>query len=151
MEQSYLNFIIYKLFGSAPEKMHVIILLAAIIVCSAFISNLFRFLGQWTIEKLGINTLQKIRNIIFNKVTQLHVGFFSNERKGDIINIRITNYFSGELRFEDGLPMTHKHDEEGYHGFGMKSMRLIAEKYGGKITAKADGEVFVLNIYLLHK
>ena len=81
-----INFIIYKLFGSAPEKMHVIILLAAIIVCSAFISNLFRFLGQWTIEKLGINTLQKIRNIIFNKVTQLHVGFFSNERKGDIIS-----------------------------------------------------------------
>lgn len=74
-----------------------------------------------------------------------------SERKGDIINIHITNYFSGDLHFEDGLPLTNKHIEEGYHGFGMKSMRLIAEKYGGKITAKADGEVFVLNIYLLHK
>lgn len=73
------------------------------------------------------------------------------ERKGDIVNINITNYFSGELRFENGIPLTHKHEEEGYHGFGMKSMRLIAEKYGGKITAKADGEVFNLCIYLLHK
>lgn len=74
-----------------------------------------------------------------------------SERKGDIINISITNYFSGELRFEDGLPLTHKQEEAGYHGFGMKSMRLIAEKYGGKITARADGEVFNLSIYLLHK
>lgn len=74
-----------------------------------------------------------------------------SERKGDIININITNYFSGELRFEDGLPLTHKQEDAGYHGFGMKSMRLIAEKYGGKITARADGEVFCLSIYLLHK
>ena len=74
-----------------------------------------------------------------------------SERKGDIINIHITNYFSGDLHFEDGLPLTNKHIEEGYHGFGMKSMRLIAEKYGGRITAKADGEVFILSIYLLHK
>lgn len=73
------------------------------------------------------------------------------ESKGDMINITVTNCFSGRLCFEDGLPITCKQEEPGYHGFGMKSMRLIAEKYGGKITAKAEGEIFQLSIYLLHK
>jgi hypothetical protein len=74
-----------------------------------------------------------------------------SERVGDMINITITNYFSGSRVFEDGLPVTGKREDEGYHGFGMKSMRLITEKYGGKITAQAENQVFSLNIYLLHK
>lgn len=74
-----------------------------------------------------------------------------SERLGDVINIQITNYYTGQIQFEDGLPQTRKREEPGYHGFGMKSMRLIAEKYGGEITTKADGEIFTLSIYLLHK
>ena len=81
-----INYLIYRIYGESYDQMEVLVFLAGVIVCSAFISNLFRFLGQWTIEKMSINTLQKIRNEVFHNVTQLHVGYFSNEKKGDIIS-----------------------------------------------------------------
>ncbi len=71
------------------------------------------------------------------------------ERKGDIINISISNYFAHEVTLEDGLPVTTKADDGAFHGFGMKSMRLIAEKYGGRLTVDVDGDMFNLGIYLL--
>ncbi|MBP3426237.1 MAG: ABC transporter ATP-binding protein [Rikenellaceae bacterium] len=85
----FINYAIFRLYGETFDTMDVLIFLAGMIVCSAFLSNLFRFLGQWTVEKMGINTLQRLRDTIFHNVTQLHVGYFSNEHKGDIIS-RIT-------------------------------------------------------------
>ena len=42
-----------------------------------------------------------------------------------------------------------KADDGTFHGFGVKSMRLIAEKYGGRLTVDVDGDMFNLGIYLL--
>lgn len=72
-----------------------------------------------------------------------------SECRGDLLSIHISNYFSGSLQIEDGLPKTSKTEEEGFHGYGMKSMKLIAEKYGGSLSAAAEGELFTLNIYLM--
>ena len=94
------------------------------------------------------NAIEAVQKVSDPEKRIIHIV---SERLGDIINIQITNYFSGEILFVDGLPKTHKQEEPGYHGFGMKSMRLIAEKYGGKIAVKTDGEVFSVSIYLLHK
>lgn len=60
--------------------------------------------------------------------------------------IHIENYFDGDVQFNDGLPATQK--DKNYHGFGMKSMKFIAEKYGGTINAFTTGDVFVLEILL---
>lgn len=73
------------------------------------------------------------------------------EKMGDMININISNYYEGNLELVDGLPKTSKTEEIGFHGFGIKSMKLISEKYNGSLSAKADGELFTLNIYLLNK
>lgn len=94
------------------------------------------------------NAIEAVQQVSDPEKRIIHIV---SERLGDIINIQITNYFSGEVLFEDGLPKTGKQEEPGYHGFGMKSMSLIAEKYGGKITVKTDGEVFSVSIYILYK
>ena len=57
------------------------------------------------------------------------------------------NYYQGELSFSDGLPVTTKEDPR-FHGFGMKSMRMITEKYGGVLSLKAQDQVFYCNILL---
>ena len=31
----------------------------------------------------------------------------------------------------------------------MKSMKLIAEKYGGSLSVSADGDLFTLDVYLM--
>lgn len=71
------------------------------------------------------------------------------ERRGDMVMADIANYYDGELKLVDGLPVTGKRGEEGYHGYGVKSMKMIAEKYGGELSIEADGELFHLRFYLI--
>ncbi|PPL00290.1 ABC transporter ATP-binding protein [Parapedobacter indicus] len=57
-----------------------------IIVISVFLSNLFRYLSQRIMENLRIHTLLNLRKAVFDNVMDLHVGYFNNQRKGDIIS-----------------------------------------------------------------
>lgn len=57
-----------------------------VIVTSVFISNLFRYLSQRVMENLRIHTLLNLRKAVFNNVMDLHVGFFTNSRKGDVMS-----------------------------------------------------------------
>ncbi|WP_099467120.1 ATP-binding protein [Konateibacter massiliensis] len=64
-----------------------------------------------------------------------------------LVAISIDNYYrKGKLEFEDGLPKTTKHNEI-YHGYGMKSIQMIVQKYEGEMTIRAD-EMFHLAILL---
>lgn len=56
------------------------------IIISALLANLFRYLSQRTMENLRVHTLLNLRKAVFNNVMDLHLGFFNNERKGDIIS-----------------------------------------------------------------
>ena len=42
--------------------------------------------------------------------------------------IKCQNYFVGNILFENNLPKTIK-DDKANHGFGMKSIKNIADKY----------------------
>src|SRR5690606_14865657 len=57
-----------------------------VIVISVFLSNIFRYLSQRTMENLRIHTLLNLRRRVFDNVMNMHVGYFSNQRKGDIIS-----------------------------------------------------------------
>lgn len=68
---------------------------------------------------------------------------------GDLVSISVTNYYQGQLHFEEDLPVTTQPDAEDFHGYGMKSMQAIAQKYGGKLKVKAEDGVFNLTIWLI--
>lgn len=46
-----------------------------------------------------------------------------------MVTIHAENPCVGTVEFRDGLPKSHR--DPNYHGFGMRSMERIAEKYGG--------------------
>ncbi len=77
----YVNFIIQEYGRWGALKF-----VCVIIVTSVFLGNLFRYLSQRTMENLRAHTLLNLRRSVFNNVMNLHMGFFSNERKGDIIS-----------------------------------------------------------------
>lgn len=64
--------------------------------------------------------------------------------KSGLAILRFENYYDRPLQFKDGLPQTTKERKEE-HGFGLKSIRHILEKYGGRMTIHPDGELFVLS------
>ena len=53
--------------------------------------------------------------------------------KKDFLVIQCENYCQEVLQFRDGLPVSTKQDS-AYHGYGIKSVRQAAEKYGGTVT-----------------
>jgi hypothetical protein len=76
-----------------------------------------------------------------------------------IINLRVTtrnkfltihmeNYCDNQLiMIKDGLPITTKQDKN-YHGFGLKSMRYVIEKYGGVLTTSVNNNMFCINMVI---
>lgn len=58
----------------------------AILLIANFLTNIFRYFSQRVMENLRAHTLLNLRNAIFNNIMDLHLGYFSNERKGDIIS-----------------------------------------------------------------
>ena len=67
--------------------------------------------------------------------------------RGSMLHIFIDNYFDGELEFRNGFPVTSK-DDKGYHGYGVKSMQMIAKKYGGDIRFSVNNHTLSLQIML---
>lgn len=67
--------------------------------------------------------------------------------RGSMFHIFIDNYFDGELEFRNGFPVTSKEDK-GYHGYGVKSMQMIAKKYSGDIRISVQNHTFSLQIML---
>ncbi|TAF78248.1 MAG: ABC transporter ATP-binding protein [Sphingobacteriales bacterium] len=57
-----------------------------VIVLSVLLGNMFRYLAQRVMENLRIHTLLNLRKSVFNNVMDLHLGYFSSKRKGDIIS-----------------------------------------------------------------
>lgn len=60
--------------------------ICVVIVASVFISNIFRYFCQRIMENFRIHTLLKLRKAVFDNVMDLHLGFFTNQRKGDVIS-----------------------------------------------------------------
>lgn len=81
-----IRYLIYVVYGESYEILDVLTMLAAIIATSALLSNTFRYLGQRTVENMKIRALQRLRNQTYNNVMRLNVGYFTNERKGDIVS-----------------------------------------------------------------
>ena len=65
--------------------------------------------------------------------------------RANCLVIHMENYFDCSLTFEDGLPVTTKADR-AYHGYGLKSIRFITEKYGGTMSIQSADNIFSLNI-----
>ncbi|MBN7811773.1 ABC transporter ATP-binding protein [Algoriphagus sp. H41] len=71
-------------------KMGTLVFVCIIIVISVFLSNLFTYLSGVVLAKVRATVIKGMRMDIFNKVGTLHIGYFSNERKGDLMS-KMTN------------------------------------------------------------
>lgn len=67
-------------------------------------------------------------------------------RQGFLV-INVINPLEGQLTFEEELPVTTK-AKNGYHGFGLKSIRHTVKKYGGVVNVDAGEGSFSLRIVI---
>ena len=61
-----------------------------VIIASVFFSNVFRYLGGKLLTKVRARVVQNLRDALYRRILDLELGYFSNERKGDLMS-RLTN------------------------------------------------------------
>ncbi len=67
-----------------------LIFVCVVVLISVFLTNIFRYLSAVIAARIRLDVVKYLRMDVYNKVSRMHLGFFSNERKGDLIS-RITN------------------------------------------------------------
>ncbi|MBR6720668.1 MAG: ABC transporter ATP-binding protein [Alistipes sp.] len=73
-------------FGEEFDHVRFLMMLGGVTVAMNFLSNTFRYAAAMTVEKLRINSLQRMRDEMFKRVVDMNVGYFSEQRKGDIMS-----------------------------------------------------------------
>lgn len=87
------------------------------------------------------NAIEAVENLSEeNKIVGLVV-----KKERDMIIVSAYNYYKGEIKMKDGLPVSTKGDAIN-HGYGMSSIRAITDEYGGSVSIAADDGIFRLTI-----
>jgi sensor histidine kinase regulating citrate/malate metabolism len=68
-------------------------------------------------------------------------------RRQGFVLLQVVNPYPGALTFREDLPVTTKEDREN-HGYGLRSIRHIAQKYGGELCVLDEDGTFTLKILL---
>ena len=71
-------------------KLGTLAFVCGLVVGSVFLSNLFRYLGGRLLAGVRARVVRNVRGTLFERVTELELGYFTNERKGDLMS-RLTN------------------------------------------------------------
>ncbi len=103
------------------------------------------FMKDAEIYALFGNILDNAVNAVMALEPEMRVINMSVRETLGFVCIHTENYFVGELEFENGLPKTTQTDE-AYHGFGMKSIRTIARRYGGDVAVNIEDNLFKLDV-----
>jgi ATP-binding cassette, subfamily B, bacterial MsbA len=89
----YINKYFQHYFGKIIIEhgaMQSLLFICVLIVGCRILGNIFGYFERIIATKIRVDLVKNIRVEIFNKVTQLHIGYFNNARKGDLIS-RFTN------------------------------------------------------------
>lgn len=90
------------------------------------------------------NAIEYVQKIPDPQKRVISVNLFRREQ---LSVLQVENYCEQAPEFRDGLPVTTKADRN-LHGFGMRSIRQTAEKYGGSISVRVEDHVFILCIVI---
>ncbi len=82
----------YYLYQSVEYfgKFGSLIFVCLIILASVLISNVFRYVAALVLAKMRIKTITNMRLDVFGNINRMHIGYFSDTRKGDVMS-RMSN------------------------------------------------------------
>lgn len=71
-------------------KIYALWIISIFVVVTSLLKTGFFYLARFVMIRVRTGIIVDLRNAVYNKLLTLHIGFFTNERKGDIIS-RMTN------------------------------------------------------------
>ncbi len=67
-------------------KLKALQFVCATLIVSVLLANIFKYIAVRVIETFKARTVANLRQAVFEKTISLNLGFFSNERKGDLMS-----------------------------------------------------------------
>ncbi len=86
-----------------------------------------------------------IESVMREDDEEKRIIFLNVFEKQSMLCVHLENYCAAKPVFSDGLPVTTKADREN-HGIGTKSIRYIADKYGGSTVFGFEEDLFSMDI-----
>ena len=98
----------FALFFRQYGKLGALQFVCGIVVTTVLLNNLFKYLSVRQLESFKARMVARLRETVFTKAIQLHLGFFSNERKGNLIARTITDVQEVENSIANSLSAASK-------------------------------------------
>lgn len=79
----------YYYFGQYIERhgaMGGLRFVVVLIIIAVLLANVFRYLSSIIVEKVKVTSMHRLRYDLFQKTIDLHLGYFSEQRKGDLMS-----------------------------------------------------------------
>jgi subfamily B ATP-binding cassette protein MsbA len=92
LSMSYFKSIFYYAMQQIQEKWGYGRLGALVFVCIALtlaslLANFFKYMGYRVLNNMRVNVMRNIRKALFDKITKLHLAYYTNQRKGNLLSV----------------------------------------------------------------
>jgi ATP-binding cassette, subfamily B, bacterial MsbA len=81
----------FQLFLNQSGKIGALRYVCGMLIGSVILANIFKYLSIRLLEGFKANMVANLRQAVFDNSVNLHLGFFSNERKGNLISKIVTD------------------------------------------------------------
>lgn len=107
--------------------------------------TLLSFMSSADIYALMSNAIDNAFESVLKEPEEKRIVSLQIKRRGRMVLLHMENWCTEPPEFENGLPETTKQDKRN-HGFGVKSIQYIAQKYEGELSMRADRQKFYLDL-----
>ncbi|MDX9846487.1 MAG: ABC transporter ATP-binding protein [Tenuifilaceae bacterium] len=105
--KNFFNYYVSQLIINNGKSVALLFIVGLVVVTS-LLKNLFAYLALWFLAPIRLGVVRDIRNALFKKVLELPLGYYSDEKKGDIISKMTTDVHEIEVSIIRSLEMFFK-------------------------------------------
>lgn len=113
-------------------------------------AGLISFISEEDIYSLFGNLIDNSIEAVENLPEDQRIIGLQIKSQGNTVYINIKNNFEGEIELSHGLPKSKKKNPI-YHGFGLRSIQMIVDKYKGNMNFTFNNNIFNVTIIFIRE
>lgn len=112
--------------------------------------DLINFMSEEDIYSLFGNIVDNAIEAVKNLDKDERIINLKIKSVGNMVSISESNYYEGQIEMQNGLPKS-KNADYLHHGYGLKSIRMLANKYHGTMDIEIKNSKFTITLLFIMK
>jgi subfamily B ATP-binding cassette protein MsbA len=105
--EAWFNWFVQDLMNS-NSKLYGLVFISMLVIGFSFLKNTSRYFVNFFMAPLRMGIIQDVRNRLFKKIITLHIGYFSGEKRGDIVSKMTSDVTEIEISVMRSIDMLFK-------------------------------------------